>query len=232
LAIGSDDAQIRAAAFERVRHLSEVYGAIPAAAIKEGFKFEGGRLPLWNDMRGIFKPRQMRHLLSITTRIPRPRTKVWYDDQREVHRQIESGVTSVEYSFMGADPNAADNRWLREAMESRVPIIYFIGVAPGLYEAAIPSFICGWDSARLKAAVVFGERAQAEEEPPEDDADRRYGLRLVKQRLHQTSFRLAVMDAYGGRCALDHPSSAIPRGGRLARRRASASRRPACESAA
>jgi putative restriction endonuclease len=99
-----------------------------------------------------------------------------------VHRQIDTGVTSVDYSFMGQDPNAADDQWLREAKEARVPIVYFIGVAPGLYEAAVPTFICGWDPARLKASVVFGEPAQAVDEPPVDDADRRYGLRLVKQR--------------------------------------------------
>jgi len=40
---------------------------------------------------------------------------------------------------MGTDPNAADNRWLREAMENRIPIIYFLGVAPGLYQAIVPN---------------------------------------------------------------------------------------------
>lgn len=55
MTIGSDDASIRAAAFDRVRQLSEVYGAIPSAAIKEGFQFEGERVPLWSDQRGIFQ---------------------------------------------------------------------------------------------------------------------------------------------------------------------------------
>ncbi len=32
--------------------------------------------------------------------------------------------------------------------------------------------------------------------------ERRYALRAVKQRLHQASFREAVITAYGGRCAL------------------------------
>lgn len=35
-----------------------------------------------------------------------------------------------------------------------------------------------------------------------DVAERRYALRLVKQRLHQASFRDAVITAYRGRCAL------------------------------
>ena len=38
--------------------------------------------------------------------------------------------------------------------------------------------------------------------PPESALERRYALRAVKQRLHQASFREAVIAAYGGRCAL------------------------------
>ena len=46
------------------------------------------RIPLVNPQRGIFKPRQMRFLQSIKTVFPRPGARVWYDDQRQVHRQI------------------------------------------------------------------------------------------------------------------------------------------------
>ena len=34
--------------------------------------------------------------------------------------------------------------------------------------------------------------------------ERRYALRLVSQRLHQATFREAVLTAYGGRCAISH----------------------------
>ena len=37
---------------------------------------------------------------------------------------------------------------------------------------------------------------------PETGVERRYALRAVKQRLHQASFREAVITAYNGRCAL------------------------------
>ena len=37
---------------------------------------------------------------------------------------------------------------------------------------------------------------------PENALERRYALRAVKQRLHQASFREAVITAYNGRCAL------------------------------
>jgi putative restriction endonuclease len=38
--------------------------------------------------------------------------------------------------------------------------------------------------------------------PPQNALERRYALRAVKQRLHQASFREAVITAYNGRCAL------------------------------
>ena len=103
---------------------------------------------------------------------------------------------------MGRDPDAADNRWLREAFENQIPIIYFLGIAPGRYQAILPAFISGWDGKALKARVAFGAPDQETLVPPETALERRYALRAVKQRLHQASFREAVITAYNGRCAL------------------------------
>jgi putative restriction endonuclease len=36
----------------------------------------------------------------------------------------------------------------------------------------------------------------------ESSIERRYALREIKQLLHQATFREAVIEAYGGRCAL------------------------------
>jgi putative restriction endonuclease len=197
-----DEQYLRLAAFKAVRDLAEVRGELTAQDLKAGFEFEGVRIPLVNPQRGIFKPQQMRHLLSIRTVFPRPGARVWYDDQRQVHRQIYEGQEAVEYAFMGKDPEAADNRWLREAMENRVPIIYFLGVAPGLYQAQVPAYVIGWDAQALKARVAFGAGDEARLEYPATEVERRYALRLVKQRLHQASFREAVIAAYDGRCAV------------------------------
>jgi putative restriction endonuclease len=196
------DTLLRTAAFEHVRRLSEVHDHLTANELKPGFIFDGERVPLVNPQRGIFKPRQMRFLLSIKTVFPRPGARVWYDDQREVHRQIFESDEAVDYAFMGQNPDAADNRWLREAFENQIPVIYFLGIAPGCYQAMIPTFIAGWDSNALKARIVFGVPDQEEMTAPESTLERRYALRAVKQRLHQASFREAVITAYNGRCAL------------------------------
>src|ERR1700726_1907257 len=144
----------------------------------------------------------MRFLLSIKTVFPKPGGKVWHDDQREVHRQIFEGDETIDYAFMGQDPDVADNRWLREAHENRIPIIYFLGIAPSRYQAVLPAFISGWDAKALKARVAFGMPDQEALEPPGNALERRYALRTAKQRLHQASFREAVITAYNGRCAL------------------------------
>jgi putative restriction endonuclease len=192
---------MRMAAFEHVRRLSEIHDHLTAKELKPGFVYRGERIPLINPRRGIFKPQQMRYLLSIKTVFPKPGGRVWYDDQREVHQQIFQGDETIEYAFMGQDSDAVDNRWLREAFENQIAIIYFLGIAPGRYQGIFPAFISGWNATALKARIAFG----ADQEvlaPPETAPERRYALRAIRQRLHQASFREAVITAYEGRCAL------------------------------
>jgi putative restriction endonuclease len=198
------DAQLRQAAFEHVERVARLQGGIlDSDDLGRGFEVDGERIPLVNPQRGIFKPRQMARVLSIRTVFPRQGGRVWYDDQREAHRQIYAGDETIEYAFMGTDPNSTDNRWLREAMEQQIPIIYFLGTSPGRYQPIIPTFIVGWHPERLRIDLAFGTiiGALAEAVPP-DAPERRYALREVKARLHQASFRDAVLAAYGGKCAI------------------------------
>ena len=65
------DTLMRMAAFEHVRRLGEVHDHLTANELKPGFVFEGARVPLVNPQRGIFKPQQMRFLLSIKTVFPK-----------------------------------------------------------------------------------------------------------------------------------------------------------------
>lgn len=141
-------------------------------------------------------------LLSIRTVFPKPGGRVWYFDQRAVQSHVFDAVETIGYAFMGQHPDAADNRWLREAFENQTPIIYVIGVAPGRYRAELPAFISGWDSTALKARVAFGFPDQETPALPDNAPERRYAMRMVKRRLHQASFREAVVMAYGGRCAV------------------------------
>lgn len=126
------DLQIRPMAVEHLKRIS-AGGVLSSADLRAGFQFRGERMPLINPQRGIFKPASMEKLLSVRTVFPRTGRKVWYDDQRLVHEQIERGNETIDYAFMGDDPNSADNRWLRDARDQHTPILYFLGVAPQRY---------------------------------------------------------------------------------------------------
>lgn len=199
---GPAESRIRIAAVEHLKRVASG-GVVTANDLRAGFYVDGVRIPLINPQRGIFKPTSMQHLLSVRTVFPRTGARVWYDDQRTVHTQIERGDELVDYAFMGDDPNAADNRWLREAQEAQIPILYFLGVAPQRYTLVWPTYVADWSAADLKVRLAFGVPASATKEWAVPDApERRYGLRLVRQRLHQATFREAVMTAYGSRCAI------------------------------
>jgi putative restriction endonuclease len=66
----------------------------------------------------------------------------------------------------------------------------------------VPAYVFGWDARALKARVAFGVPADDAPAFPATGVERRYALREVKQRLHQASFREAVIAAYAGRCAV------------------------------
>ena len=200
------DDEIRNAAFATIRHLMATRPHLTSGDLKAGFQFQGQRLPLINQRQGIFKPRQMQYLLSILTAFPKSGSKVWYDDQRQVHQQIYDGHEVIDYAFMKDNPESFQNRWLREAMEHRVPVIYFLGIAPGIYEPVFPTYIVNWDPVALKAGIAFGldmtQVANSQRDELDPVLERRYALREVKQRLHQATFREAVIHAYNQRCAL------------------------------
>jgi putative restriction endonuclease len=195
------DLPIRLAA---VQHLERVSagGVLTSDELKAGFLFQGARVPLVNPQRGIFKPAAMRQLLSVRTVYPVSGRKVWYDDQRQVHDQIARGDELVDYAFMGNDPDAADNRWLREARDAGVPILYFLGVAPQRYILIWPTYVADWSATDLKARLAFGVPMVSAAYTIPAAPERRYALRLVRQRLHQTTFREAVLAAYGNRCVI------------------------------
>lgn len=199
------DATTRVAAFSRLRALSTLHGgSLPWSAIREGFEVGGRKFLLASAAEGIFKPQGMSGLLSIKTVVPSSKGRVWYDDQRATDDKVTTSLELMPYSFKGLSPEDTRNRWLRDAMERQLPIIYFYGVAPAVYEPLFPVFVVGWHPDELSASLVIsedlGDRVISWEPPPAPE--RRYAMRVVKQRLHQAMFRQSVADAYGNRCAL------------------------------
>ena len=66
-----------------------------------------------------------------------------------------------------------------------------------------PTYIVDWSATELKARLAFGAPVSAATTwAAPEESERRYALRLVRQRLHQATFREAVLAAYDGRCAI------------------------------
>ena len=112
------------------RRLTAVHDPLTGKDLQAGFLFEGERSPLVNPQRGIFKPKQMRFLLSIKTVFPRPGSKIWYDDQREVHRQIFAGDETVEYAFMGPGSRGGRQSLATRGVRASAPNDLFPGHRP------------------------------------------------------------------------------------------------------
>jgi putative restriction endonuclease len=199
--VNDPDVDIRLAAFARLAILSQAYGgALPWSALAEGFSARGERFRFASAAEGIFRPAAMTGLLSLKTVVPKPQGRIWYHDQATPELGLGSDV--LWYAFRGEDPGNTRNRWLRDAMERELPIIYFSGVAPGSYEPVFPAFVTEWDEARLSCGLSFSLAGDMQNLAQPLGAERRYALRVIQQRLHQAAFRERVLHAYGHRCAL------------------------------
>lgn len=195
------DADIRVAAFQRLQAAIRVYGgALPWSLIKDGFTARGRRFLFASVAEGIFRPAGMSGLLSVKTVVPKPKGRIWYHDQTAP--ELTATGETLSYAFTGSDPENARNQWLRLAMENQLPLIYFFGVAPGFYEPLFPAFVTKWQPEKLRCGLSFSAATPPEASISPAPLERRYALRLVRQRLHQAVFRERVLAAYGHRCAL------------------------------
>jgi putative restriction endonuclease len=160
------------------------------------FDYEGLRIPLMDRQRGIRKPAGMEAALAIRTTFTAPGQTPPYADA--------VGADGLQrYKYRGNDPQHPENVALRRAFELKLPLIWFVGVASGLYEPIYPVWVVGDDPAKLEFALALdeGQRFVTPGSSMDEDA-RRYVERLTKARLHQRVFRSQVLLAYDGRCAV------------------------------
>ncbi|MGH7561834.1 MAG: HNH endonuclease [Gemmatimonadales bacterium] len=200
---------LRLAALEAVRRGASASGGVMTRAqMSAGFEFEGAQVPLALQARGIWKPGRLGPTgaaLSITTASVKPGILPRYNDTNV----SEDGW--FEYKYQGTDPSAADNRAVRKAFELGRPLIYFYGIAPGLYEAIAPVYVVGDELTALTFRVGADATGVANPRLMAGGAEaplKAYATATVKIRLHQHRFRQMVVAAYGERCAvcrLRHP---------------------------
>ncbi len=194
---------LRLAAFDWLRQQRLVQGeTLPRTLLERGFPYKGEFVTLVG-ASGIWKPRQLATMpISITTT-----TESSYDDGFD-----EDGL--LIYRYRGSDPNHRDNKGLREAAQTRTPLIYFHAAIPGWYVPVWPVFViqnhpellycvAAVDPAYASATELskFADQYQV----PDKDSllgVRKYVMAYTKQRLHQSAFRERVISAYNEHCAL------------------------------
>lgn len=166
-------------------------------------QFRGRPIALKDRQKGIFKPAVLQEAaLSVTTTFRAPGAQRPYDDAPG-----PDGL--VRYKWRGEDPQHADNRSLRAAMALRVPLIWFYGVAVGVYQPIFPVYLVAEEPEHHQFAVLVGEENQLHGSGVLGPVDfvhsplqRRYAMQLAKRRLHQPVFRSQVLAAYQTQCAV------------------------------
>jgi putative restriction endonuclease len=162
------------------------------------FEAAGQRIPLMDPQRGIRKPRVLDAALSFrTVHADRPDQRPYDDDP--------GPDGHLRYKWRGTDPNHPDNRALRAAASDRLPLIWFQGIAQGLYLPIFPVWLVHEEPERHQFVVALdleqlGSWGTAD--VVDLDLRRAYATRVVQDRLHQPLFRARVLTAYEGRCAI------------------------------
>ena len=160
------------------------------------FEYDGQRIPLMDRQRGIRKPAVMNAALSMRTVFTRPGDTPPYADA--------AGTDGLQrYKYRGDDPMHPENRALRRAYEDGLPLIWFVGVAPAVYEPIYPVWIVRDERDRLQFALALDEGQRLITPGVDLSIEmRRYVERINKVRLHQPMFRARVLAAYQSRCTV------------------------------
>ena len=195
------DQTIRSRALLAIEALARDFGGrLPWAHIHAGFSARGETIHFANRAKGIFKPKQMSGALSIKTVVPKRGRKLWYEDQAPGSERFDA-EGRLRYDLARGGPEEPTNHALRLAWERRAPLIYFLGVAPAVYEPVFPVWVdeIVGSEARLSTADRLAPDALV---LVEQTRERSYSYGVRRTRNHQAWFSARTKSAYAYRCAL------------------------------
>ena len=155
-----------------------------------GFVVGGSALPLIDYSRGIRNPSILASTLSIVSSVDGP-----YVDH-------DSGDGLLHYAYRSGG-SGGDNTKLRRALELGSPLILFMKTEPNVYVPIQPVYVVADDETAGSFLVALDEAFRFIADPVHLTVDqRRYALRIAKQRLHQPVFRGQVIRAYSTQCTV------------------------------
>ena len=195
--VASSPDVIREAAIEWLRQTTfdgEV--AITREQLTNDFTIDGVRYPLVDTGRGIRKPAGWDAALSILTAVPKSGGARPYDD--------DEGADGLHrYKLRRDAGGASENEGLRAAMRRGLPLVWFYGLRPGVFQAIFPVYLVA-EEPELDQFVLALTDDQRQVRPGSviEEATRRYLISQTRRRLHQRVFAGQVMLAYDTRCAV------------------------------
>lgn len=193
---GDYDDRLRMAAMAWLRTQALTTGGPVTSERLRQFVFEGQRVPLVVQ-QGIRTPQGLDAALTIsTTYQPNPALRPYADD--------EGPDGLLRYKWRGQNATHWDNRSLRNAMVRNLPLIYFVGIAKGLYLPTFPVYLVAEEPEhhQFSVALSYEESLMIGTSGSNVVDLREYIERISQERLHQPVFRARVLSAYGCRCAL------------------------------
>lgn len=199
----ADENAVRAAAVAWVRRTTlDGELDITREQLAGDFSVAGVRFPLVDRGRGIRKPAGWRSALSILTAAP-------VDGRARPYHDAEGADGLHRYQLRRDGGGRAENDGLRAALESGDPLMWFVGVAPGVFHAIAPVYLVAEEPELDQFVVALSgeQKAMIDEQAvtpgsPVEDAIRRYLVTETRRRLHQPVFASRVMIAYATRCAV------------------------------
>jgi putative restriction endonuclease len=192
-----DHHQVRAAALSWLQETT-LGGTVPISReqLANDFRIAGERFPLIDRGRGIRKPIGWQAALSIMTTVPKsggPRPYADEEGRDGLHR----------YKLRRDDRGRSENEGLRAALRDQLPLIWFYGIKPSLFQAIFPVYLADEEPA-LDQFVLALTDDQRRVRPGSvvEETLRRYLITETKRRLHQPVFAAQIMVAYLTRCAV------------------------------
>lgn len=178
------------------RETSDGSEPITRDRLTNDFVVDGERIPLVDAGRGIRKPAGWDAAFTILTAYARSA-----DDRPYADDEGPDGLH--RYKLRRDQRGSAENRGLRAAMQQGAPLIWFVGIAPGLFTAITPTYLIAEEPDQDQFVLALSEeQRRVRPDSPVEPLMRAYLLAETKRRLHQPVFANLVMRAYETRCAV------------------------------
>jgi putative restriction endonuclease len=193
----SFEARVRLAAMDWLAtRASGADATVGRDELMAGVTVDSRRVALIDLQRGIRKPAGFVAALAIATTYTPPGQAPPYEDQ-------EGPDGLLRYHYRADDRGASENAGLRNAMQLRTPIIWFVGVKAGVYLPRWPVFVVADDPvSRTFSLALTDEQAALVRPGGELLAEKSYATSITRRRLHQPLFRARVLAAYETHCAV------------------------------